>query len=73
VGHQRDLGRRPARGGGTEQTAKDMLQRVRARIKALDASGRESMATFERGVGDVAITYENELLLRLRKGARTTS
>ena len=53
---------------GDERAAMDMLRRVRARIKALDASGRESMATFERGVGDVAITYENELLLRLRKG-----
>jgi len=56
------------RSGGDEAAAIEMLKRVRARIKALDASGRESMATFERGVGDVAITYENELLLRLRKG-----
>jgi sulfate transport system substrate-binding protein len=53
---------------GDEAAAIEMLKRVRARIKALDTSGRESMATFERGVGDVAITYENELLLRLRKG-----
>lgn len=56
------------RSGGDEAAAVEMLRRVRARIKALDTSGRESMATFERGVGDVAITYENELLLRLRKG-----
>jgi sulfate/thiosulfate-binding protein len=54
--------------GGSEASAKEQLLRVRARIKALDTSGRESFATFERGVGDVAITYENELLLRLRKG-----
>jgi sulfate transport system substrate-binding protein len=56
------------RANGDEVAAIEMLKRVRARIKALDSSGRESMATFERGVGDVAITYENELLLRLRKG-----
>ncbi len=27
-------------------------------------SGRQSMATFERGTGDAVVTYENELLLR---------
>ena len=56
------------RADGDETAAIEVLKGIRARIKALDTSGRESMATFERGVGDVAITYENELLLRLRKG-----
>ncbi|MDX2077302.1 MAG: sulfate ABC transporter substrate-binding protein [bacterium] len=29
-------------------------------VLVLDADGRESFLTFERGIGDVAITYENE-------------
>jgi sulfate transport system substrate-binding protein len=32
----------------------------------MDKSGRESVTTFERGVGDVIITYENELLPRVK-------
>jgi sulfate transport system substrate-binding protein len=36
----------------------------------MDSSGRQSMATFERGTGDAVVTYENELLLqRKRTGA----
>jgi sulfate/thiosulfate transport system substrate-binding protein len=30
----------------------------------MDSSGRQSMATFERGTGDAVVTYENELLLQ---------
>jgi sulfate transport system substrate-binding protein len=30
----------------------------------MDASGRQSMATFQRGTGDAIVTYENELLLQ---------
>jgi sulfate/thiosulfate transport system substrate-binding protein len=57
-------------GGGNEQAAIGLLERVRRRIKALDTSGRESFATFERGVGDAAITYENELLRAQREGRK---
>ena len=32
----------------------------------MDKSGRESVTTFERGVGDVIVTYENELLPRVK-------
>ena len=34
----------------------------------MDKSGRESVTTFERGVGDVIVTYENELLPRIKQG-----
>jgi sulfate transport system substrate-binding protein len=34
----------------------------------MDKSGRESVTTFERGVGDVIVTYENELLPRIKTG-----
>jgi len=56
--------------GGDEQAATGLLERIRRRIKALDTSGRESFATFERGVGDAAITYENELLRARREGRK---
>jgi sulfate transport system substrate-binding protein len=55
---------------GDEAAARDLLLRVRNRVKALVASGREAMATFERQVGDAVITYENELLLREMKGRK---
>ena len=35
----------------------------------MDASGRQSLATFERGTGDAVVTYENELLLRAQAEA----
>ena len=34
----------------------------------MDSSGRQSLATFERGTGDAVVTYENELLLRRKYG-----
>jgi sulfate transport system substrate-binding protein len=34
----------------------------------LDKDGRESFLTFERGIGDVAITYENEVYAGLLAG-----
>jgi sulfate/thiosulfate-binding protein len=54
--------------GGREQldreAARDLLARVQANVITMDASGRQSMATFERGTGDAIVTYENELLLQ---------
>jgi sulfate/thiosulfate transport system substrate-binding protein len=44
--------------------ARDLLARVQARVVNMDSSGRQSMATFERGTGDAVVTYENELLLQ---------
>jgi sulfate transport system substrate-binding protein len=37
-------------------------------IGALDRDGRESFLTFERGIGDVAITYENEIYAGIAAG-----
>ena len=67
--HQRDLRRRaaprPGRGGKPDpKAARDLLARVQANVVNMDASGRQSMATFERGTGDAIVTYENELLLQ---------
>lgn len=46
----------------------DLLMRVMKRVKVMDKSGRESVTTFERGIGDAILTYENEALLRTMQG-----
>lgn len=48
--------------------AKDFLVRIHENVESLDKSGRASMAAFEYGVGDVIVTYENELLARIKQG-----
>lgn len=51
-----------------EQYAADLLKRVQRNVRVMDKSGRESVTTFERGVGDVIVTYENELIPRIQQG-----
>lgn len=48
--------------------AKSFLKAVHRNVESLDKSGRASMAAFEYGVGDVIVTYENELIARIQKG-----
>ncbi|BBH24791.1 sulfate-binding protein [Paenibacillus baekrokdamisoli] len=48
--------------------AKAFLERIHANVESLDKSGRASMAAFEYGVGDVIVTYENELISRIKQG-----
>ena len=48
--------------------AKSLLKRVQKQVKVMDKSGRESVTTFENGVGDILLTYENEALLRQKQG-----
>lgn len=43
-----------------EEGARAFLADVLSNVVVLDADGRESFLSFERGIGDVAITYENE-------------
>ncbi|WP_314585982.1 sulfate ABC transporter substrate-binding protein [Paenibacillus terrigena] len=50
--------------------AKQYLERVHQNIESLDKSGRASMAAFEYGVGDVIVTYENELFARIQQGKK---
>ena len=38
------------------------------RVTVLDKGARESITNFEKGVGDVAITYENEVLVGQQNG-----
>ena len=51
-----------------EVYAADLLKRIQHNVKVMDKSGRESVTTFERSVGDVIVTYENELYPRIKSG-----
>jgi len=50
--------------------AKGFLKRVFANVSIIDKGARESITTFEKGVGDVAITYENEVLIGRQAGQK---
>ena len=52
-----------------EGRARDLLASVQKQVVNMDSSGRQSLATFERGTGDAVVTYENELNLRLKRSA----
>lgn len=56
------------RAGKNKEAGRELLARVQANVVNLDASGRQSMATFDRGTGDAVVTYENELLLQRKLG-----
>lgn len=48
--------------------AYQLLKSVQRNVKAMDKSGRASVTTFENGIGDALVTYENEILLRRLQG-----
>jgi sulfate/thiosulfate-binding protein len=50
--------------GRDYEAALELLAKVQANVVNMDSSGRQSLATFERGTGDAVVSYENELLLR---------
>lgn len=56
------------KGAADKAYARDLLKRVQRRVKVMDKSARQSVTTFERGIGDAIITYENEALLRRTQG-----
>jgi sulfate/thiosulfate transport system substrate-binding protein len=51
-----------------EAGARSFARAVLQNVSAMDKGARESLITFERGIGDAAITYENEVLLGRRAG-----
>jgi sulfate transport system substrate-binding protein len=51
-----------------EDGAFKFLTEVVKNITVLDKDGRESFLTFQKGVGDVAITYENEAYAGIAAG-----
>ena len=48
--------------------AQDFLLSVLQNVSVMDKGARESITTFEKGIGDVAITYENEVLVGQQAG-----
>lgn len=48
--------------------AQDFLLNVLQSVTVMDKSARDSIVTFEKGIGDVAITYENEVLVGRQAG-----
>jgi sulfate transport system substrate-binding protein len=53
---------------GDEAAATAFLTAVLKNVTVLDKGARESITNFESGVGDVAITYENEVLVAQKNG-----
>ncbi|MBN1224462.1 MAG: sulfate ABC transporter substrate-binding protein [Candidatus Aminicenantes bacterium] len=51
-----------------KEAAKKLLKSIQRNVKVMDKSGRASVTTFENGIGDVLVTYENEVLLRIKQG-----
>jgi len=52
------------------EAARNLLARIQANVVIMDSSGRQSLSTFDRGIGDALVTYENELLLRRKYGKK---
>lgn len=50
--------------------AREFLKAIQGRVEVMDKSGRESFSTFEQGIGDAVITYENEILRAVNEGQR---
>ena len=53
---------------GDDAAATTFLVSVLKNVTALDKDARSSITNFEQGVGDVAITYENEVLVGKQNG-----
>jgi sulfate/thiosulfate transport system substrate-binding protein len=48
--------------------AQDVLKSIIRNVSIMDKGARESITNFEKGVGDAAITYENEVLVGRQSG-----
>jgi sulfate/thiosulfate-binding protein len=55
---------------GDAAAAEAFLRDVFRNVSIMDKGARESITTFEKGVGDVAITYENEVLVGRQAGQK---
>jgi sulfate transport system substrate-binding protein len=53
---------------GSEAGAAQFLKAVLANVSVMDKGARESITNFEKGVGDVVITYENEIRVGQQNG-----
>ncbi|MEA4906873.1 MAG: sulfate ABC transporter substrate-binding protein [Anaerolineaceae bacterium] len=53
---------------GDDAAAQAFLLAVLQNVVVMDKGARESITNFEKGIGDVAITYENEVLVGQQSG-----
>jgi sulfate/thiosulfate-binding protein len=53
---------------GDEAAAQAFLEAVLKNVTVMDKGARDSITNFEKGVGDVIITYENEILVGQKSG-----
>jgi sulfate transport system substrate-binding protein len=61
-------GKVPGAAAGDASAAGTLLQGIFKNVTVLDKSARDSIKNFESGNGDVAITYENEVLTAQKAG-----
>jgi sulfate/thiosulfate transport system substrate-binding protein len=54
--------------GDDHAAAADFLSQVLTNVSVMDKSARESILNYEMGIGDLAITYENEVLVGRNSG-----
>lgn len=54
--------------GGDDPAARAFLELVLKNVTVMDKGARDSITNFEKGVGDVIITYENEILVGRKSG-----
>ncbi|MFH1425024.1 MAG: sulfate ABC transporter substrate-binding protein [archaeon] len=54
--------------GGSSEEAAELLRGVDKNVVSMPSSARKAMTTFEAGIGDALITYEEEALLAIRDG-----
>lgn len=53
---------------GDEAAAQAFLEAVLKNVTVMDKGARDSITNFEKGVGDVVITYENEVMVGRQSG-----
>jgi sulfate transport system substrate-binding protein len=53
----------------SEAGGRQLIHDIFTNVSVMDAGARESVLTFESGIGDVAITYENEYYAAMLAGA----
>lgn len=61
-------GQIPGVSGDDPQAAQDFLKTVLSNVSVMDKAARDSILNFEKGIGDLAITYENEILVGRQSG-----
>lgn len=55
---------------GDKAAATALIGKILSNVKVMDRGARDSMLTFEQGVGDAIITYENEILVGRLEGKK---